>query len=81
MDYTLVRHSSCNSYPSRGKGIIGRVLKICRIYHSSLQNLVWEYFWPHLEKQDGSHRCMLTFSKEFCCHSGAKGIVGRDVSS
>ena len=24
--------------------------------YSQLQNLAWDYFWPHFEKQDGCHR-------------------------
>ena len=41
-------------WPSRANGIIGRyqIHRVC----SSLQNLDWEYFWPHFEKQDGRHR-------------------------
>ena len=31
-----------------------KVPQIRRIV-SSLQNLDWEYFWPHFEKQDGRH--------------------------
>ena len=59
-------------HPSRGKGIVGRVFKICRIY-SSVQNLAWEYFWPHFEKQDSHHGHFSTFSKEFSNPSRAKG--------
>ena len=33
----------------------------------------------HFEKQDGRHRRFLTFSKDFCCPSRAKGVISRDV--
>ena len=52
-------------YHSRGKSVIGRVLRLKSIigrvlivagYIISLLNLSWEYFYPPLEKQDGRHR-------------------------
>ena len=36
-------------------------------------------FWPHFKKQDGRHKCISTFSKEFCWPSRTKGIIGRDL--
>ena len=51
---------------------------MCKIY-SSLQNFVWEYFWPHFEKQDGRQGLFAIFSKESCDPSRAQGIIGRDL--
>ena len=59
--------------------------KLLQVEFSNLQDIFigtkscWEYFWFHLKKkQDDRHGHFLTFCKEFCYPTRAKGIIGRD---
>ena len=63
-------------WPSRAKGILGRVLKfIGYVYNHKI--LTGNIFWPHFEKQDDRHRRFF-ISHEKCLYLviiGPRGLV------
>ena len=65
-------------WPSRAKGILGRDLKFAG-YVPHYKILTGNIFGLILKNKMATTGIFLTFSKDFCWPSRAKGIIGRDL--